>query len=95
MKKTEFQRLEDEMLIFEDNREILNQFLRKLIKSFVKRYDDMDIELKDMGGVINPEHGTEIHKITLVAKRQFDAVSKGVVNSYKTKKHREAQKRQR
>lgn len=95
MKRTELQRLEDEILIFEDNREILNQLAHKLLKTFIKKHEDMDmqIELKGIEGSISPENGAELHKITLVAKRKFARVSKGVVDSYKLKKHCEDKER--
>lgn len=93
MKKTELQRLEDEVLIFEDNRDILNQFAEKLLKNFAKKHDDLEFELKTIDGDMNPTGGTELHRITIIATRKFEKVSKGVVDSFKQKLHREAEER--
>ena len=93
MRKTELQRLEDEILVFEDNRDILTQFAQKLLKNFAKKHDDLQFELKIIEGGMNPTSGAELHKITITATRKFEKISKGVVYSFKQKQCREAEER--
>lgn len=93
MKKTQLQRLEDEVLIFEDNRDILTQFAQKLVKALGKKHEDLEIELQTLEGGINPTGGQETHKITIIATRKFEKVSKGVVDSFNLKLRQEAEKR--
>lgn len=88
MKKTELQRLEDEVLVFEDNRDILTQFAQKLVKTFGKKHEDLEFELKTLEGGINPTGGKETHRIIINATRKFDKVSKAVVDSFNQKQQK-------
>lgn len=95
MKKTQLQHLEDQVLVFEDNRDILAQFAQKLVKSFGKKHEDLEIELQTIEGGINPTGGIEIHKIIITATRKFDKVSKSVVDSFNRQQQARQEERTR
>lgn len=89
MKKTELQRLEDEVSLFEDNRDILNQFAEKFVMSFAKKHEYLAIELQNLEGQIKPDLGFEVHKLTLTVKRRFDCISKAVMCSFEQKQQKQ------